>query len=50
LAGAPGQRLARPTSDERNGTVCTYNDGRPPRHPGERDLDRDNEGIACEKL
>jgi hypothetical protein len=36
LAGAPGQRLARPTSDERNGTVCTYNDGRPPRHPGER--------------
>lgn len=28
--------------------VYSYNDGQA-RHPGERDLDRDNDGIACEK-
>jgi hypothetical protein len=30
-------------------TIYAYNDGKAPRHPGERDLDRDNDGIACEK-
>jgi Excalibur calcium-binding domain len=29
--------------------IYTYNDGKAPRHAGERDLDRDNDGIACEK-
>src|SRR6185436_15466684 len=27
-----------------------YNDGKSPRHAHEYDLDRDNDGIACEKL
>jgi hypothetical protein len=31
-------------------TVYAYNDGKTPRHTPERDLDRDNDGIACEKL
>ena len=31
-------------------TVYAYNDGKSPRHTHERDLDRDNDGIACEKL
>jgi hypothetical protein len=31
-------------------TIYAYNDGKPPRHAGEHDLDRDNDGIACEKL
>src|SRR3954470_203233 len=31
-------------------TVYAYNDGNRPRHTHERDLDRDNDGIACEKL
>lgn len=30
-------------------TVYAYNDGKAPRHRGEKDLDRDNDGIACEK-
>ncbi len=30
-------------------TLYAYNDGGSPRKPGERDLDRDNDGIACEK-
>ena len=30
-------------------TVYAYNDGKALRHPGEKDLDRDNDGIACEK-
>jgi hypothetical protein len=33
-----------------NNTVYAYNDGKGPRHKNERDLDRDNDGIACEKL
>jgi hypothetical protein len=28
--------------------VYSYNDGKD-RRPGERDLDRDNDGVACEK-
>jgi hypothetical protein len=31
-------------------TVYVYNDGKTPRHTREHDLDRDNDGIACEKL
>ena len=30
--------------------LYAYNDGRGRRHSPERDLDRDNDGIACEKL
>ena len=30
-------------------TLYSYNDGVGPRHRGEYDLDRDNDGIACEK-
>jgi hypothetical protein len=40
----------RVTNFKRSNTVYAYNDGREPRHPGEHDLDRDNDGIACEKL
>jgi hypothetical protein len=29
--------------------LYAYNDGRGHRHRGEHDLDRDNDGIACEK-
>lgn len=43
-------RGPRVTNFTRNNIVYAYNDGRPPRHRGERDLDRDNDGIACEKL
>jgi hypothetical protein len=30
-------------------TVYRYNDGKPKRYKGEKDLDRDNDGVACEK-
>jgi uncharacterized membrane protein len=30
-------------------TLYAYNDGGAVRHPGERDLDRDNDGVACEQ-
>ena len=33
-----------------NNTVYAYNDGKGRRHKNERDLDRDDDGIACEKL
>ena len=29
--------------------LYAFNDGKAPRDRGERDLDRDNDGIACEK-
>ncbi|NYE71784.1 excalibur calcium-binding domain-containing protein [Microlunatus parietis] len=29
--------------------VYSYNDGKPKKYKGERDLDRDNDGVACEK-
>lgn len=32
-----------------NSTVYSYNDGGSTRHAGEHDLDRDNDGVACEK-
>jgi len=32
-----------------NNTVYAYNDGKGRRHRNERDLDRDDDGIACEK-
>jgi hypothetical protein len=51
-----GRKGARDrTSDKRvrnfkvSNKVYAYNDGKAPRHRGERDLDRDNDGIACEK-
>jgi hypothetical protein len=37
------------TSFTRNSKVYAYNDGKAPRHTGEHDLDRDNDGIACEQ-
>ncbi len=30
--------------------IYRYNDGKAPLHSNEHDLDRDNDGIACEKL
>lgn len=32
-----------------NSTLYSYNDGGSSRHAGEHDLDRDNDGVACEK-
>ena len=29
--------------------VYSYNDGKAKRYKGEKDLDRDNDGVACEK-
>jgi Excalibur calcium-binding domain len=37
------------TNFKRSNTLYAYNDGKAPRHRGEHDLDRDNDGIACEK-
>jgi hypothetical protein len=37
------------TSFKVSKTLYAYNDGNAPLHPGENDLDRDNDGIACEK-
>jgi hypothetical protein len=39
----------RVTAFKRSNRVYAYNDGKA-RRPGEYDLDRDNDGIACEKL
>ena len=39
----------RVTNFTRNNKVYAYNDGKAPRHTRERNLDRDNDGIACEK-
>ncbi|WP_346960702.1 excalibur calcium-binding domain-containing protein [uncultured Arthrobacter sp.] len=41
-----GQRV---TTFRVDNTLYSYNDGGLPRHRGEYDLDRDNDGIACEK-
>jgi hypothetical protein len=51
-AGAKDRTASGPrvTNFRVSNTVYAYNDGKPPRHTGERDLDRDNDGIACEKL
>ena len=40
----------RVTNFKVSNRVYAYNDGKAPRHRGERDLDRDNDGIACERL
>ena len=52
--GKPGARdhtSTEPvTNFRRSKRVYQYNDGKRPRHTRERDLDRDNDGIACEKL
>jgi hypothetical protein len=53
--GRPGARdktsSGEPVTNFRaNRTVYSYNDGRRPRDDKERDLDRDDDGIACEKL
>lgn len=37
------------TNFKRSNKVYSYNDGKAPRYAGERDLDRDNDRIACEK-
>jgi uncharacterized membrane protein len=37
------------TNFKRSNKVYSYNDGGENRRPGEKDLDRDNDGIACEK-
>ncbi|MDQ0822249.1 hypothetical protein QFZ79_004629 [Arthrobacter sp. V4I6] len=39
----------RVTTFRVNSTVYSYNDGGAKRHNREYDLDRDNDGIACEK-
>ncbi|RKR19333.1 excalibur calcium-binding domain-containing protein [Arthrobacter oryzae] len=39
----------RVTNFRVDNNVYYYNDGVGPRHVGEHDLDRDNDGIACEK-
>ena len=49
-AGARDKTSGKPVTNFRvNNTVYSYNDGIGPRHWGEYDLDRDNDGIACEK-
>jgi Excalibur calcium-binding domain len=40
----------RVTNFTRNNKVYTYNDGKGANPPREHDLDRDNDGIACERL
>lgn len=37
------------TNFKRSNKIYSYNDGGSNRHAGEHDLDRDNDGIACEK-
>ncbi|WP_114558202.1 excalibur calcium-binding domain-containing protein [Desertihabitans aurantiacus] len=37
------------TTFKKSDTVDAYDDGGSKRYEGERDLDRDNDGIACEK-
>ena len=47
--GAKDKTSGKPVTTFRvNSTVYSYNDGGA-RHVGEYDLDRDNDGIACEK-
>ena len=49
-SGAWDKTSGKPVTNFRvNNTVYKYNDGVGPRHWGEHDLDRDNDGIACEK-
>ena len=52
--GKPGARDHTSTDPVTNFRVSKrvyqYNDGKRPRHTHERDLDRDNDGLACEKL
>jgi hypothetical protein len=38
------------TNFKRSNKVFSYNDGKAPYYSHERDLDRDNDKIACEKL
>ena len=40
----------RVTNFTRNNKVYSYNDGKGGNPPREYDLDRDNDGIACEEL
>ncbi|WP_231686018.1 MULTISPECIES: excalibur calcium-binding domain-containing protein [Micrococcaceae] len=48
-SGARDKTSGKPVTTFRvNSTVYSYNDGAA-RHKGEYDLDRDNDGIACEK-
>ncbi|RCK70490.1 calcium-binding protein [Desertihabitans brevis] len=37
------------TNFRKSDKVYSYNDGGSKRYKGEKDLDRDNDGIACEK-
>jgi uncharacterized membrane protein len=49
-SGARDKTSGKPVTNFRvNNTVYSYNDGGVKRHFGEYDLDRDNDGIACEK-
>ncbi|WP_261792181.1 excalibur calcium-binding domain-containing protein [Arthrobacter sp. PM3] len=49
-AGARDKTSGKPVTTFRvDNTLYSYNDGAGPRHWGEHDLDRDNDGIACEK-
>ncbi|MET3921413.1 excalibur calcium-binding domain-containing protein [Arthrobacter sp. UYEF20] len=49
-SGARDKTSGKPVTTFRaNNTVYSYNDGGANRHTGEYDLDRDNDGIACEK-
>ncbi|MGY2743380.1 excalibur calcium-binding domain-containing protein [Arthrobacter sp. UYCu723] len=49
-SGARDKTSGKPVTTFRvNNTVYSYNDGGANRHAGEYDLDRDNDGIACEK-
>jgi excalibur calcium-binding domain-containing protein len=48
-SGARDKTSGKPVTTFRvSNTVYSYNDGAA-RHTGEYDLDRDNDGIACEK-
>jgi uncharacterized membrane protein len=48
-AGARDKTTGKPVTNFRvDSTLYSYNDG-VARHRGEYDLDRDNDGIACEK-
>lgn len=49
-SGARDHTSGKPVTTFRvSNTLYSYNDGLVPRHTGEHDLDRDNDGIACEK-
>src|SRR5690348_2129616 len=37
------------TTFKRSSALYAHNDGKSPLYSGEHDLDRDNDGIACEK-